>query len=111
MLAEPRLFLLSGTKEIDPDSSGKMGIAPPEAQEGDYVCQVQGIAKALIIRKRTGLRIIGTAGMAENKFLARARRDSALLGSKFGIAQFDSIHPDDRLDLFLDVATAYELLN
>lgn len=111
LLAEPRLFLLSGTKEIDTDSSGKMGIAPPEAQEGDYVCQVQGIAKALIVRKRTGLRIVGTAVMAENKFLARARRDSVLLGSKFGIARFDSIHPDDRLDLFLDVATAYELLN
>ena len=111
LLAEPRLFLLSGTKEIGPGSSGKMGIAPPEAQEGDYVCQVQGIEKALIIRKRIGLRIVGTAVMAENKHLARAKRNSAVRGSKFGIAQFDSIHPDDRLDLFMDVATAYELLN
>lgn len=109
--AGPRLFLLSGTKEIDPSSSGKMGLAPPEAQEGDYVCQVQGIAKALIVRKCTGLRIIGTAVMAENKFLARAARDSAQINSTFGTAQFDSIHPSDRIDLFMDVATAYELLN
>jgi len=111
VFAEPRLFLLSGTKEIDPSSSGKMGLAPPEAQKGDYVCQVQGIAKALIVRKRAGLRIIGTAVMAENKFPARARRDSPSLSSKFGTAQFGIIHPDDRLDLFLDIGTAYQLLN
>jgi hypothetical protein len=109
--AGPRLFLLSGTKEIDPSSSGKMGLAPQEAQEGDYVCQVQGIVKALIVRKRTGVRIIGTAVMAENKFLARARRDSAQDYSTFGTAQFGSIHPTDRIDLFIDIATAYELLN
>jgi Heterokaryon incompatibility protein (HET) len=111
VLAEPRLFLLSGTKEIDQSSSGKMGLAPPEAQEGDYICQVQGIAKALIVRKRIGLRIVGTAVMAENTVLGRSRRDSAPLHSKFGTARFDTIHSDDRLDLFLDVATAYELLN
>jgi hypothetical protein len=109
--AEPRLFLLSGTKEIDPTSPGKMGLAPPEAQEGDYVFQVQGITKALIVRKRTGLRIVGTVVVAENKFVARQRMNNTHRSSKFGTAQFDSIHPDDRLDLILDVATAYELLD
>ena len=111
ILNEPRLFLLAGTKEIDPSSSAKLGLAPPEAQEGDYVCQIQGITKALVVRKRVGFRIIGTAVLAENKFLARARRDSARPYSTFGIAEFDTIHYEDRIDLCLDVATAYELLN
>ncbi|KAH7319034.1 heterokaryon incompatibility protein-domain-containing protein [Rhexocercosporidium sp. MPI-PUGE-AT-0058] len=108
---EPRLFLLSGTKEVDPSASGKMGLAPPETQEGDFVCQVQGITKAVIVRKRIGLGIVGTAVVAENKFLARARRDSQRQYYTFGTAQFDLINTDDRIDLSLDIATAYDLLN
>ncbi|KAG9240622.1 heterokaryon incompatibility protein-domain-containing protein, partial [Calycina marina] len=114
---EPRLFLLSGTREEELTSSGKMGLVPPEAEEGDYICQVQGISKALIVRKHVGVRIIGTAVMAENNFLARERRDmpqksrnSAQVYSRFGIAQFEKIHMEDRLDVFVDVATAYGLL-
>jgi len=111
VVGEPRLFLLAGTKEVDPSSSGKMGLAPPEAQEGDYVCQIQGISKAVIVRKRVGFRVVGTGVMAENKFLARVRKESAQVCSTFGTAEFGTIHYEDKLDLFLDIATAYELLN
>jgi len=111
MVSEPKLFLLEGTTDIEPSSSGKMGLAPPEAQEGDYVCQIQGVTKALIVRKRVGLRVIGTGVMAENKFLARIRRDSAQVRSIFSAAEFSAIHHNDRLGLTLDIATVYELLN
>jgi len=35
----PRLCLIGGFK-LYPDQPGKMGLVPPEAREGDYICEV-----------------------------------------------------------------------
>lgn len=114
---EARLFLLSQTSEFGDCSSSKLGLAPPEAQEGDYICQIQGITKALIVRralidrKRVVFRIVGTAVMAENKSLARVRRKNIAHLSRFGIARFDTIGWHEKLDVFIDIGTAFDLLS
>jgi len=114
---EPRLFLLGETKDYG-TSPAKMGLVSSEAQVGDCVCQVLAFEQALVVRhvmtfceySTHGLGIIGTAGLAENRFKARARMEADLKGaSKFDIAHFDFIL--ERVNLLIDVEMVHQLLN
>jgi hypothetical protein len=106
----PNLFLLGGVKNVGKETSGKMGLAPLGALIGDYICQIHGIEKAAVVRREnSSLRIVGTAVLAENSFHAR-KAEEAEGKPKFGTAAVTSLADRGGLDLFIDVATAYELM-
>jgi hypothetical protein len=117
---EPRLFLLGDANDYK-TSPANMGLVSPEAQFGDCVCQVLGFKQAFVVRHLTrvdgkylthGLRIVGTAGLAENRFKAQIRREANLEGSsKFDNAHFDFISDTETVDLVIDVSMVYQLLN
>jgi hypothetical protein len=106
----PNLFLLGGVKDIGKEKSGKMGLAPLGARIGDYICQIHGIEKAAVVRREhLSLRIVGTAVLAENAFHARKAKE--VEGKpKFGTSTVTFLDDGEGLDLFVDVATAYELM-
>jgi hypothetical protein len=106
----PNLFLLGRVKDVGKETPGKMGLAPLGARIGDYICQIHGIEKAAVVRKeRSRLRIVGTAVLAENAFYARKAKE--VQGkSKFGTSTVTFLADGGGLDLFVDVATAYELM-
>jgi hypothetical protein len=97
-------------KDVGNETSGKMGLAPLGARVGDYICQIHGIEKAAVVRREhSNLRIVGTAVLAENAF--RARKAKEVEGKpKFGTSRVTFIADGGGLDLFVDVATAYELM-
>jgi len=109
---EPRLFLLTGIKN-NLDSAGNMGLAPPTASVGDFVCQIHSIERAVLVRKDNEmLRIVGTAALADNHHRVKVKKlDDSSTRPKFEAAEFESISSGDRVDLFMDVALAYQLLN
>ena len=109
-LVERRLFLLS-VRSNHLDSPGVMGLAPPNAQYGDYILQVQGITRALVIRMcGRVLTIVGTAVLAENHEKGRLTRETyAEKGIRFGTAEF-AYREADSVEIVLDVAVAYHLL-
>jgi hypothetical protein len=117
---EPTLFLLGETNDYK-TSPANMGLVSPETQVGDCVCQVLGFKQAFVVRHLTridgkylthGLRIVGTAGLAENRFKAQIRREAGLEGaSKFDNAHFDFISDTETVDLVIDVSMVYQLLN
>jgi hypothetical protein len=109
---DPRLFLLGGSSNLS-DSCGKMGLAPAEARTGDYICLIHGIKRAVVLRKHNErLIIVGTAAMAANRWKAkRVIEEDDKSTSSFEAAEFESISSDDRVDLFMDVAMAYQLLD
>jgi hypothetical protein len=103
----PNLFLLEGVKDIGKETSGKLGLVPPSARIGDYICQIHGIEKAVVVRRDgSTLRIVGTSVVAEN---ARTAKEIGGTG-KFGTSKVTSLADEGGLDLFVDIATAYELL-
>jgi hypothetical protein len=106
----PNLFLLGGVKDIGKETSGKMGLAPLGARIGDYICQIHGIEKTAVLRREhSSLRIVGTAVLAENAFHARKAKE--VEGKpKFGTSTVTFLADGGGLDLFVDVATAYELM-
>ena len=110
---DPRLFLLGGVPDYGDSSAGKVGLAPADARVGDYVFLIHGIEKAVVVRKEEGrVRVVGTAAHAENRYVARAVKDGDLKREKtFGTTDLEFINSEDRLDLFVDVATAYQLMN
>lgn len=93
------------------DSPGRMGLAPSVARAGDYVLQVQGVQRALIIRREDLiLKVVGTAVLAENKDIGRATREKQEEKEiKFGMPDF-ILREDDAIELIVDVAIAYHLL-
>ncbi|KAH8598385.1 heterokaryon incompatibility protein-domain-containing protein [Bisporella sp. PMI_857] len=110
---DPSLFLLGGVFDYGDGSAGKVGLAPANARVGDYVFLIDGIEKAIVVREEAGrVRVVGTAASAENRYLAREVKEGGLKREKrFGTRSFKykSIHRTDRLDLFVDIATAYQL--
>ncbi|KAH8591242.1 hypothetical protein B0O99DRAFT_519834 [Bisporella sp. PMI_857] len=113
MSKDPRLFLLGGVSDYGDDSAGKVGLAPANARVGDYVFLIDGIEKSVVVRQEEGqVRVIGTAASAESRYLAREIKDSGLKREKrFGTTSFKWIRRYERLDLFVDVATAYQLIS
>jgi hypothetical protein len=92
---------------------GRMGLAPPEGRVGDYILQVHGIERAIIVRKaKMSLDIVGAAVLAENHGRGRAmavREKQEKKETKFGCAHFD-FSESDAIDVMLDAGIAYYLL-
>ncbi|KAH7378538.1 hypothetical protein BKA64DRAFT_728220 [Cadophora sp. MPI-SDFR-AT-0126] len=109
---DPRLYLLGGVRDHGDASAATVGLAPSEARVGDYILLIHGTAKVVVVRAEEGqVRLVGTAAAAENHFIGRARKDEDLEKEKiFEPADLEFINSADRLDLFLDIATAYQLL-
>jgi hypothetical protein len=105
-----RLFLLNISNRRH-DSPGAMGLAPPKAQVGDYVLEVLGVERALVVREDgPDLTIVGTAVLAENKENGRATRKNRPDGGvKFEAPDFE-FQGGDAIEIVLDVAIAYYLL-
>lgn len=105
-----RLFLVDISNRRY-DSPGAMGLAPPTARVGDYVLEVLGIERGLIVREEgLKLTIVGTTVLAENKEKGRATRKSHPEGGiKFGVPDFE-FQGGDGVEIVLDVAIAYHLL-
>jgi hypothetical protein len=110
VITGPNLFLLGGVKDVGKETSGKMGLAPLGARIGDYICQIHGVEKVAVVRReQSSLRIVGTAVLAENAFHARKAKE--IEGKpKFGTSTVTFLADGGGLDLFVDVATAYELM-
>jgi hypothetical protein len=110
-----RLFLL-GMNSHHFDSPGRIGLAPSNARKGDYLVQIQGIARAVVLRKdgvglHTSMSIVGTTILAENSERARAAKETDLerdLG--FASADFE-VDEVDKVEMFIDVTIAYQLLD
>ncbi|KAF4625838.1 hypothetical protein G7Y89_g12324 [Cudoniella acicularis] len=108
----PRLFLLGGVGDHGEASPGKIGLAPSETRVGDYICLVHGTEKAIVVRKQEGgFRVIGTAAAAENRHKARAVKDrNAKRERVFGTTHLNFIHSTERINIYVDIATAYQLM-
>lgn len=89
----------------------RMGLAPPEARVGDYILQIHGIQRAIIVRKtKTSLDIVGAAVLAEAQWRDRTRRmKKEVKETKFGKADFE-FSDTDAIDVVLDAGIAYYLL-
>lgn len=113
---DTRLYLLGGVAYRGERSPGKLGLAPSGTRVGDYICDVHGIEKAVVVRKEEGkVRVVGTAATAENQYIAREIRDKGGRRQKvFGTTHLDYsldyINDESRLDLYVDIATAYQLI-
>ncbi|KAH8687371.1 hypothetical protein BGZ60DRAFT_363251 [Tricladium varicosporioides] len=109
---EPRLFLIGGVNRYDKLAPGMMGLGPSAAQVGDYICQLQGLEKAVILRRKDlNMSIIGTAGLAlsHHKIAARnASEEEVDLSCKFAVA--DNTERSNALYLHVDLPLAYDLL-
>jgi hypothetical protein len=106
-----RLFLL-GMNSQHLDSPGRIGMAPSNARKGDYLVQIQGITRAVVLRRDdASMSIVGTAILAENSDRARVANKTDLernLG--FASADFE-VNEVDKVEMFIDVAIAYQLLD
>ncbi|KIM99916.1 hypothetical protein OIDMADRAFT_166048 [Oidiodendron maius Zn] len=109
----PRLFLLGGVRDLGSKSNGQLGLAPDNAAVGDYIFLIDGIEKAIIVRQVDGgVKVVGTGCLAENRFVARAATNGGMRKAKiFGTADIKYIDQRDRLDLFVDLATVYQLIS
>ncbi|TGO19830.1 hypothetical protein BTUL_0002g00750 [Botrytis tulipae] len=111
-----RLFLLNkyvGNFLVS-DAPANMGLGPSAAHVGDYLCEIDGIEKAAVIRKtKTKLSFIGTAGLAQKPQDARKSKNSTLkeTSSPFGLPKFGNSTSDEMVDLYLHVPLAYQLLD
>lgn len=106
---EQQLFLLDVPLHRN-DSPGRMGVAPSVARAGDYILQLQGVQRALIVRKEDPiLTIVGTAVLAENKDIGRVTREKQENEIKLGTPDF-IFREADAIELVVDVAIAYHLL-
>ena len=107
---DQQLFLLNISNRRH-DSPGAMGLAPPKAQVGDYVLEVLGAERALVVRgEGPDLTIVGTAVLAENKEKGRAtRKNHPEGGVKFGAPDFE-FQGGDAIEIVLDIGIAYYLL-
>ncbi|TGO29531.1 hypothetical protein BPAE_0014g00830 [Botrytis paeoniae] len=112
-----RLFLLDryvGNFPVSNDAPANMGLGPSAARVGDYLCEIDGIKKAAVIRRtKTKLNFIGTAGLAQKPQDARKSKNSTLeeTFSPFGLPNFENLTSDQTVDLYLYVPLAYQLLD
>ncbi|THV46282.1 hypothetical protein BGAL_0398g00040 [Botrytis galanthina] len=111
-----RLFLLDKNvgNFLVSDAPANMGLGPSAARVGDYLCEIDGIKKAAVIRRtKTKLSFIGTAGLAQKPQDARKRKNSTLkeTSSPFGLPKFGNLTSDEMVDLYLHVPLAYQLLD
>jgi hypothetical protein len=109
--AKQRLFLL-GMNSHHLDSPGRIGLAPSNARNGDYLVQIQGIARAVVLRRDdASMSIVGTAMLAENSEKARAAKETDMKrDSVFASGDFE-VNEVDKVEMFIDVAIAYQLLD
>ncbi|KAF7934970.1 uncharacterized protein EAE98_003015 [Botrytis deweyae] len=112
-----RLFLLDkydGYLPVSNDTLANMGLGPSAARVGDYLCEIDGIKKAAVIRRtKTKLSFIGTAGLAQKPQDARKSKNSTLeeTSSPFGLPRFENLKNGVTVDLHLYVPLAYQLLD
>ncbi|KAH7409564.1 hypothetical protein BKA64DRAFT_570701 [Cadophora sp. MPI-SDFR-AT-0126] len=118
----PRLFLMKNAEltsqyspwgdRIEISSQGSIGILPAGAREGDYLYQIQGITQVIVVRKEQSYCcIIGTAVLAETLEKARALREDCGQSLPFQKADFATISESESLNLYIDIAKAYLLLD
>ncbi|KAF7918562.1 hypothetical protein BELL_0210g00020 [Botrytis elliptica] len=110
-----RLFLLDKYDvPVSNDALANMGLGPSAARVGDYLCEIDGIKKAAVIRRtKTKLSFIGTAGLAQKPQDARKSKNSTLeeTSSPFGLPKFENLKHGLTVDLHLYVPLAYQLLD
>jgi hypothetical protein len=117
-----RLFLMKDTKQPSQNSSwgnnndiplqGSIGILPAGAREGDYLYQISGITQSIVVRKEQSYCcIVGTAVIAETLGNARATREDCGQSLPFQKAEFAIIPEGESLNLYIDIAKAYLLLD
>ncbi|TGO54625.1 hypothetical protein BCON_0104g00220 [Botryotinia convoluta] len=112
-----RLFLLDQSFEslpVSDDAASNMGLGPSAARVNDYLCEIDGIKKAAVIRRtKKKLSFIGTAGLAQQPQHARKSKNSTLeeTSSPFGLPNFKNLTSDQTVDLYLYVPLAYQLLD
>jgi len=83
---DPRMYLLASIDDTGDSPPSYLGLAPSQACVGDYVVLVHGIEKALVVRylqKEQGLKIVGTAIPADNRYKARAAKKQIQRGIEF----------------------------
>jgi hypothetical protein len=87
-------------------------LAPSNARNGDYLVQIQGIARAVVLRRDdASMSIVGTAMLAENSEKARAAKETDMKrDSVFASGDFE-VNEVDKVEMFIDVAIAYQLLD
>jgi hypothetical protein len=104
-----RLFLISARNlnGLYP----KMGLAPPEASVGDYICEFSGGEQSALIRRDNGaIRIVGSVVLAEEASKARERKQNEVeIKTKFNVPNYRSLENDARLDLYMDAITLWDL--
>lgn len=109
-----RLFLLGGRSSSERPTIN-MGLAPSSARPGDFVCQIHALEKAVVVRYDPAaelLILVGTAALPRNRDEVVGVDERKLgRGTKFKTAFFDFIPDSENLDLFMDVAMAYQLLD
>jgi hypothetical protein len=107
--SETRLFLLR-THTLD-NNPCKMGLAPPSAQEGDFVCQIYEMERSVIVRQDSEkFTLVGCAGLAEDNITARRRKELGVSKpSIFSIPLFSSLGELEQMDLHMDIITAHEI--
>jgi hypothetical protein len=116
-----RLFLLQ-PPALEHTASW-MGLAPRDAQVGDFVCQIAGIERAVIVRQSPEIlatevtspshftyKIIGCAGLARDRDTARQLKEATLLPSELFAAGKSSPPPEqEQFNLYVDIHTAFEI--
>lgn len=107
---EPRLFLLD-TDRYGPSGQGAMiGLAPPAAQIGDFICHLYQMDRAVIMRKRGfEFQLVGTAVLAEDCATARRTKEGNLRkAARFGIPNDGQVLQIDAVDLYMDFPSVFE---
>jgi hypothetical protein len=82
-------------------------------QEIDYLCQIHGLEKAVVVRydPEAGLLgLVATAALAHNRNRARSPKGDLNSSAKFETAHFHFIPDTEDLELFMSVAMVYQLL-
>ena len=107
----PRLFLMG--EEAQPGAEPKvLGLAPSLARIGDYVCQISGFQRAVILRRYlNSLRLVGTGAVAEKELDARiSSKVESIAGQRFKGPALMPLFDKNIIMLHISAPTAYRLL-
>ena len=118
-----RLFLVKDTEEQSQlwawdnqysvvPSQGSIGILPVGARKGDSLYQIGGITQAVVLRKEQSYCcIVGPAVLANTLEKARATREDCNQWLPFQKVESETIPDGKSLDLYIDIAKAFLLLD
>ncbi|KAF7956099.1 hypothetical protein EAE96_005019 [Botrytis aclada] len=95
------------------NAPANIGLGPSAARVGDYLCEINGLKRAAVIRRtKSKISFIGTAGLAQQPRHARKNKDSTLgaTSSPFSVPNFENLTMNQKVDLYLYLPLAYQLL-